>query len=65
MVKKLSAILALGFLLSACSEEQQEAQEIVENWNNECLDTMSNRHWGNFACAFQTFGRILVYPIDR
>ena len=64
-MKKLSIILALGFILSACSEEEQEAREIVNNWNDECHATMSNRHWANFACAFQTFGRIIVYPIDR
>ena len=64
MSKKLIVLLALGFMLGACDPQQEirEANEIVDGYQNDCLAGHSNRHLGNFACAFETFGRILAYP---
>ena len=62
MVKKLSVILVLGLIISACQQDQQEAREIVDGYQNDCVAGFDDRHLGNFACAWQTFGRILAYP---
>lgn len=64
MSKNLIVLLALVFMLGACDPQQEirEANEIVDGYQNDCLAGHSNRHLGNFACAFETFGRILAYP---
>ena len=64
MTKKLTVILALGLMLSACDPQQEisEADQIVDGYHNDCLADHDNRDLGNFACAFVTFGRILAYP---
>ena len=59
-MKELTVILALVFMLSAC--DTQEANQMANDWNSECQAGISNRHLGNFACAFHTFGRIIEYP---
>ena len=63
LMKKLSIVLALVFMLGAC--DTQEANEMASDWNSECQSAISNRHLGNFACAFHTFGRIIEYPFTR
>ena len=63
LMKKLTVILAFTFMLGAC--DTQEANQIVEDWHTDCQGGISNRHLGNFACAFHTFGRIIEYPFTR